>query len=230
MPYKLPLLSMLIPGLILWYLTSCATLGVPSEAQIAFDRGVALFQQGRYADAVPHFQRAAELDANFAQAYLYLGRAYLSLGQWLQAIPPIRTAFRLAPEESKQEVTQLLLDALLGGATAALNAGHFGSSIGLLREALVLAPQHPEVQPQLVTALIGLGGQFLTQGKFPDAITTFTEATHLSPQHVEAYIGLARALWQHGNLLQALTVANTALNLAPQNSNIRALLQQLQGR
>ena len=226
MPFRHSLLCVLL----LSWLSACATLGLPSEAQRSFEQGLALFQQGRYAEAVPHLQQATELDANFGKAYLYLGRSYLNLGQWSQAIAPVRTAFRLAPQESKQEVTQLLLDVLFGGATAALKKGNFGESIGLLKEALTLSPQAPNLQFQLVAALLGLGGQLLTQGKLSEAIATFTEATQRSPQHVEGYVGLARALWQQGNILQALTIARTALNLAPQNDAVRSLLQQLQRR
>ncbi|MGE3538365.1 MAG: tetratricopeptide repeat protein [Candidatus Tectimicrobiota bacterium] len=226
----MPLKLYLLLGLMLGWLNACATLGVPTEAQSAFEHGLALFHQGRYAEAVPHFQRATELESGFGTAYLYLGRSFLNLGQWLQAIPPIRTAFRLAPAESRQEVTQLLLDALLGGATASLKGGHFGESVGLLREALTLAPQAQDIQTHLLTALLGLGGQWLAQGKLTEAIATFTEVTQLRPQQVEGYLGLARALWQQGDLFKALAATNKALTLAPDNSQVRSFWQQLQGR
>ena len=224
------LMSCALLGLTLGLLTACATLGARSDAQGVFDQGVVLFNQGRYSEAIPLFQRATELDANFGRAYFYLGRAYVSLGQWLNAIPALRTAFHLAPADSQQEITHLLLDALLGGATAALKTGNFRDSIGLFKEALTVAPQSPSIRLQLVEALLGWGGQLLSQGKPADAIATFTEATHLAPRHVEAYLGLARALWQQGNLLPALAAAQTALSLAPNNSGVQALLHQLQGR
>jgi cytochrome c-type biogenesis protein CcmH/NrfG len=75
-----------------------------------------------------------------------------------------------------------------------------------------------------------LGGQLLAQGQLRDAIGAFREATHLAPQQVDAYVGLARALWQQGELFKALAAVQTALRLAPNNSHVRALLHQLQGR
>jgi tetratricopeptide (TPR) repeat protein len=226
----MPRMPLLLLGLTLGWLTACATFGVHSEAQVAFDRGLSLFHRGQYAAAIPLLQEATQLDATFGQAYLYLGRSYLNLGQWGNAIPVLRTAFRLAPEASKHEITQLLLDALLGGATAALKTGGFREAVGLLKEALGLAPQSLHILPPLVEALIGLGGQLLAQGQLRDAIGAFTEATQLAPQQVDAYLGLARALWQQGDLFKALAVAQTALSLAPNNSTVRALLHQLQGR
>ena len=75
-----------------------------------------------------------------------------------------------------------------------------------------------------------MGGQLLTQGQLRDAIGAFSEATHLAPQQVDAYVGLARALWQRGEIFKALAAVQTALRLAPNNSHVRALLHQLQGR
>jgi len=37
-------------------------------------------------------------------------------------------------------------------------------------------------------------------------------------------------LWQQGALFKALAVVQTALRLAPNDSTVRALLHQLQGR
>jgi cytochrome c-type biogenesis protein CcmH/NrfG len=54
--------------------------------------------------------------------------------------------------------------------------------------------------------------------------------TQLAPQQVDAYVGLARALWQQGALFQALAAVQTALRLAPNNNQVRALLHQWQGR
>jgi tetratricopeptide (TPR) repeat protein len=226
----MPRLPVLLLGLLLGWLTACAHVGVPSDAQVAFEQGLHLFQRGQYAEAIPLLQEATQRDPNFGQAYLYLGRSYLNLAQWSNAIPVLRTAFRLAPEASKHEVTQLLVDALLGGATAALKTGGFREAVGLLQEALGLAPHAQHLLPPLVEALIGLGGQLLAQGQLRDAISAFTQATQLAPQQVDAYVGLARALWQQGALFKALAAVQTALRLAPNDSTVRALLHQLQRR
>ena len=83
----MPRIPLLLLGLTLHWLTACATIGVHSEAQVAFDHGLSLFQRGQYAEAIPLLQEATTLDANFGQAYLYLGRSYMNLGQWGNAIP-----------------------------------------------------------------------------------------------------------------------------------------------
>ena len=60
----------------------------------------------------------------------------------------------------------------------------------------------------------------MAQGQLRDAIGALTEATQLAPQQVDAYVGLARALWQQGELFKALVV-QTALRLAPNDSTVR---------
>jgi tetratricopeptide (TPR) repeat protein len=75
-----------------------------------------LFNQGRFDEAIPYLEDATRDDPEFAQAYLYLGRAYISQSRWRAAIQPLRAAFRLAPRESQQEIMNLLLDAMFAAA------------------------------------------------------------------------------------------------------------------
>ena len=101
--------------------SSCALLGRQN-----FDQGMALFNQGRYSEAVPYFEAATRDDPNSAQAYYYLGRAHLSQSHWRAAIQPLRTAFRLAPQDAQQEIVNLIIDA---GFAAALNDFRLGDLI-----------------------------------------------------------------------------------------------------
>jgi tetratricopeptide (TPR) repeat protein len=69
-----------LTGLLLAFFlaSSCATLGRFKPGYDSFDRGVALFNQGHFAEAVPLFERATRENPDFGEAYLYLGRAYVS--------------------------------------------------------------------------------------------------------------------------------------------------------
>jgi tetratricopeptide (TPR) repeat protein len=107
--------------------SSCALLGRQN-----FDQGMALFNQGRYGEAVPYFEAATRDHPDFAQAYLYLGRAHLSQSNWRAAIQPLRTAFRLATHDAQQEIINLIIDA---GFAAALNDFRLGD--------LLNSPNHP---------------------------------------------------------------------------------------
>ena len=112
--------------------SGCATLR-GFRAGDSFDQGVSLFNQGRFEAAIPYFQSATHEDPNFAEAYFYLGRSYVSLSRWRSAIQPLRTAFRLAPQEAQGEIMNLLIDAAFA---AALNDFHLGDRRGPLPERL----------------------------------------------------------------------------------------------
>jgi tetratricopeptide (TPR) repeat protein len=106
--------------------SSCATLGRFDPAYDSFDQGLALFNQGRFAEAVPYFEDATRANPEFARAYFYLGRAYVSQSMWRAAIQPLRTAFRLSPREAQQEVMDLIIDATFA---AALNDFKLGEKL-----------------------------------------------------------------------------------------------------
>jgi tetratricopeptide (TPR) repeat protein len=97
-----------VVGLLIF--SSCATVR-HFRADDSFERGLALFNQGQFEAAIPYFKRATEQEPDFAEAYFYLGRSHLSARHWREAIQPLRTAYRLAPEDTKQEIFNVLMDA-----------------------------------------------------------------------------------------------------------------------
>jgi tetratricopeptide (TPR) repeat protein len=103
-------------ALAMMFVTSCASLGRFNPAYDSFDRGLALFNQGRFDAAIPYFEDATHENPEFGQAYFYLGRAYISQSKWRAAIQPLRTAFRLSPREAQQEIMDLILDATFAAA------------------------------------------------------------------------------------------------------------------
>jgi len=99
-------------------LASCSSAGRWGSKHDVFETGLTLFNQGRFADAIPYLEDATHDNPNDAQAYLYLGRAYISESKWRKAIPPLRAAFRLSPRDAQEEIINLIIDA---GFAAAIN-------------------------------------------------------------------------------------------------------------
>jgi tetratricopeptide (TPR) repeat protein len=92
-------------------MVSCATI-TSYQARSEYDTGLSLFNRGLFSEAIPHFEKATEVDPDFAMAYLYLGRSHVSAGNYAQAINPLRTAYRLSPDNVKNQILDILLDAL----------------------------------------------------------------------------------------------------------------------
>jgi len=212
-------------------LSSCAILPrIASDAQYEFDEGLALFNRGQYAQAIPRFQRATEIDPDFGRAYLYLGRSNASLGKWRQALPPLRAAYRLSPEDTKKAALDFLIDALFGVAVEEFKSGNFFSSIDHLGQVLALQPDSTRARGEIVKTLIAQGGDSLTRGNVTEAIRAYTEAVKWSPDNFEAIFGLATAFSKNGDFLKARETLREAMRVNPENPKAKALSNDLQRR
>ncbi len=214
--------------IIFFLITSCAGL-ILRGAEDEFEKGLALFNRGLYQEAIPHFEKAIEIDSEFAKAYLYLGRSYLNLKSWVEAVQPLRTAFRLSPEESKKEIVNLLIDALFGTAVYEIKQGNLQTSISLFKEVFSLQNQSDKSMDKLTENLISLGGELLSEGKTTEAIAVYDEAVKVAPHNATVYIGLARALLKNGDMLKAVDAIKNALEIDPSNRDAQFLFKNILG-
>lgn len=208
---------------------ACASVRVKPEAQKEFEQGLTLFDNGQYEKAVPYFEKSAELDPDFAKAHLYLGRSHLNQGQWLEAVPPLRAAHRLSPEDSKKEALNILVDAVLEAALSELKSGDFKGSVNFFKEAMDLNPDFTKDKAEFVPAFLGLGGELLSKGETGEAIKTYSEAVTLFPESLKVYVELAKALFKGGNFNKALEVLKDALKIDSSSWEVRSLMLLLQG-
>ena len=211
-------------------LNSCAGLGIHSGAKHEFNKGFALFNRGQYEEAIPHLKKATEIEPNLAQAYLYLGRSYLNLGRWHEAIVSLRTALILSPEDLKKEVIDVLVDALFGAAFSDFEKGNFQTSVRSLRQILELQPESDKASNELFRTLLALGREFLSEKKAAEAIAAFSEAVKLSPADLKAYLGLAKAFFQNEDFLKAIQTIRKAIKIDPTNREAQNFLRKLLGQ
>jgi tetratricopeptide (TPR) repeat protein len=214
-------------ALICFILSGCGGLFVNWEAESAFENGLSLFNRGQYEQAIPYFEKAATLNPDYAQAYLYLGRSHLNLRNYTSAISPLRTAYRLAPQDFGKQIFDLLLDAFFGAARFEAQKGNFDASIGYLREMLNLDPSSRKAKEELGSMLVSLGAQLITKGNITEAVRTFSEALKLAPNNAGAYLGLARAFLKSGDFIKALDAAQKAAALDPGSNEVLRLLREL---
>ena len=106
------LLTLFLVAVVCLAVASCAGTFASYQARSEYDTGLSLFNRGQFSEAIPHFEKATEVDPDFAMAYLYLGRSFVSTGNYTRAINPLRTAYRLSPDNVKNQILDILLDAL----------------------------------------------------------------------------------------------------------------------
>lgn len=209
---------------------ACAGLGLSRSAKNEFEEGLRLYNAGQYSEAVPRFRKATEEEPEYAEAFLYLGRAHLNQGQWRQALPPLRTAWRLAPDETRDQVLDVLMDALIGAGTSAFEAGNYTDALGYLREGLRTAPQDSAAWTAATEQMLNFGGQLLSKENFSEAITLYRSLLEAAPgaqASLSAYLGLAKAYLQSGQFMDALRAATEATRIDPALQDPRRLLDSL---
>ena len=128
-------------GLGIWALTRGG-----AEEEMA--QGITLFRSGSYADAAAHFYRYAQENPDDATPHLYLARIHRLMDRNDLAVPEIRAALELAPQDplAHTELGLLLTD-----------AGRFDEAVVRFREAIRLDPEAPTAWAGLVRALRAAG-------------------------------------------------------------------------
>ena len=166
--------------------------------------GVLLENQGRMAEAEPHFAKAIRIDPTFAAAHHNLGATLASQGRIDDAIVQFREAIRFGPEFAVAHYD-------LGVALAM--QGHLDEAMEQYRAAIAIQPDLPEAHGNL-------GGVLASKGLLDEGMAEYREALRLKPSLAEVHGNLARALAAKGRLPEALEEYSESLRLKPQQADV----------
>jgi tetratricopeptide (TPR) repeat protein len=167
------------------------------EALKAFSLGEALHILNEELTAIPLYQRAIELDPNFALAYARLGAAEGNRGQGGLAEEYARKAFELRDRASERERLYI--------------AGKYYSATGQLEEGIRAWELYKQTYPRDRLPYINLAGSSLMLGQFDKALENALEAMRVSPGSANAYSNCAAAYMGLNRLEEAKAILNTAL-------------------
>jgi serine/threonine protein kinase/Flp pilus assembly protein TadD len=147
------------------------------EALKAYSLGRAASDERNISSALPHFQRAIELDPNFALAYNGVGNSYASLQQFGRASDYYTKAFQLREHASEWERLKI--------------TGYYYLNVTGERDKAAQAFQeHMESYPQDDSDYILLGLVDADRGQYEEAAKITRQALRLAPDHVGAYFNL----------------------------------------
>jgi TolB-like protein/DNA-binding winged helix-turn-helix (wHTH) protein/lipoprotein NlpI len=194
------------------------------EAYKSYIRGVYFWTrrgQGGMEKSIELFEKAIEIDPNYAKAYAMLGDAYGLLGGWQQDTEKRKWYL----EKADAAVTKALaLDDTLAEAHTAkalvLLAGEFMDYKGAekaYKRAL-------ELNPNYSTAHVRYGWFLLRQEQLMLALSEMQKATELDPAAVVNNTAYANMLFYAGYYDQALEQCNKVLELDPNFTAIRLTL------
>ncbi len=167
------------------------------EALKAFTQADELREKGDALPPVALYQRAIELDPNFAMAYARLGNQYLTVGQADLARQNFQKAFELRERASEREkfyITEKYYD-----------------GTGQLEQTIQAMELYAQTYPSDQTPHVNLSVAYQILGDFDKGLTKSLEAIRLEPDSWYGYVNAAYCYAALGRFDEAKAVINTGL-------------------
>ncbi len=167
------------------------------EALQAFTLGQAEHQKLDDEKAVPHLQRAIELDPNFAMAYATLGVSYGNLSQPKQQRENLTKAFDLKDRASEREKLYI-------------SAHYYSEVTGELDKSIAIYEQWTQTYPRDTVPRDNLALGYATTGQHEKALASALEGMKIDPKDGYAYQNAADAYERLGRFDEATAILDKA--------------------
>jgi serine/threonine protein kinase len=162
------------------------------------NEGNALHDSEHFEEALVAYERAVQLDPNFADAYDARGDAFSSLNRYQEAMDAFDQAIQLDP---------IYAHAFEGKGNLHYNLQHY-------QEALVAYERALQLDSSSMTAYIGKGDALYYLNRFQEALLAYERAIQLDPTNAPAFNGKSWTLWHLKRYEEALIAAEQAIRLA----------------
>jgi serine/threonine protein kinase/Flp pilus assembly protein TadD len=180
------------------------------EALNAFTQGDTKHSAGNEIGAVVDYQRAVQLDPNFATAYARLGTVYSNLGQTALAEENRQRAFELRDRTSEREKLYIM--------------SHYYADSGQFDKGITALELYEQTYPRDSIPANNLANIYNQLGQFENALDKARKAVDLEPDSISGYDNLAMAYAGLNRMEEAKATAVEGLKRAPQNSSLHAIL------
>ncbi len=190
---------------------------------------VLLVSANKTDEAIEHYQKALEINPNYAKAHFNLGNVLAGTGRGNEALVHYEKAVQLDPGyvNARIRLGSVLLHAgrIDEGIAQYLKVvqinpnddrahaslGDIFMQTGKLDQAAAHYSRAAEINPKAVAGPRGLGNVMLKSGKLDDAIAYFKKALEVAPSDIDTYLSLALATGQKGRFTAAIEVLESAV-------------------
>jgi tetratricopeptide (TPR) repeat protein/2-polyprenyl-3-methyl-5-hydroxy-6-metoxy-1,4-benzoquinol methylase len=174
----------------------------PDAADLHYNRGCALRDQGNLSEAIACYRRAISIRPDHLMALNNLGNALGAQGDLDGAVTSYQKALAYKPDSLE----------------AHYNLGVALQSHGKLDEAIDCYQKALSLNPNSVAAHYNLGNAFSTQGKLHEAIASYRRALALRPDFADARNNLGNVLQAQGEPEDAIDCYRKALEFKPDDA------------
>ena len=178
-----------------------------AAAERSYSQGVAQLAQDDYQRALPFFERAADLDPNYAEAWYQAGFAYGVMGRHQDALKASKQAAKLRPEWPETHVN-------IGASNYAL--GQYKDAAEAYKTAIRLDDDNPETQ-----FAYGLTLNKLNKGD--EEILAYKRALTIKPDHANALDRLGQAYLKKKRWASAAEAFNQLQIYRPDSKTFNSL-------
>jgi serine/threonine protein kinase/tetratricopeptide (TPR) repeat protein len=148
------------------------------EALQALSLGEKESKQKAAGVSLPYFQRAVQLDPNFAYAYHALANEYFNLGEFGRSFEYFSKAFELREHASERERLEITAD-------------YYQTVTGEQDKSAATFQEYIENYPQNPVAFSNLGIVYASLGRYDKAFEVTRQAQQLGPDRVKICVNLA---------------------------------------
>jgi tetratricopeptide (TPR) repeat protein len=206
---------------------------MPQDAEAHRNLGAALYDQGRWAEALASVNKALELQPDNIDALLDAANCMKALGRAREAISLYYRVLRLMPQHAEAQnhlgnaFLELGQDADAAGcyrlalqikpndAQVLCNLGNALRQLGHLDEAFAASRQAIALDPSLPAAHNNLGKILATRGRREEAVACYRQSLMLNPKDVECLNNLGNVLRELGSRRESAIVYARAIELDP---------------
>jgi eukaryotic-like serine/threonine-protein kinase len=183
------------------------------EALKALSIGDGKHNMGDELGAIPNYQRAIELDPNFAMAYARLGTVYSNLDQTQLSEQNRQKAFELRDRASEREKLYIM--------------SHYYADSGQLDKGITALELYRQTYPRDSIPYNNLGSIYNQLGQFDNALESAKHAVELDPDLASGYENTAMAYAGLNRLEEARATLNAGLQRKASSSNFHLMLAAL---
>ena len=185
-----------------------------------YNLGIAYLEAGQYDRAVPEFEAAIKLDANFIGAHCALCRAYLEQDELEKAGTAVTAALKLdATHQPALLLCDTITQAYYDKGKQHFNAKRYAEAVSTFQQALTLdldlggSSQASDIENKHIYA--HLGAAYIGLKAYQDAIDALQKAIALDADLVDAHYNLGYAYVEQSSYDQAIPHLERAIAIAP---------------
>lgn len=185
-----------------------------------YNLGIAYLEAGQYDRAVPEFEAAIKLDADFIAAHCALCRAYLEQDELENASTAVTAALELdAMHQPALLLCDTLTQAYYDRGKEYLNTERYTEAVSIFQKGLTLnaglarGSQVSDVENKHI--YVHLGAAYIGLQAYQEAIDALQDAIALDADLVDAHYNLGYAYVEQGSYDQAIPHLERAIAIAP---------------